>query len=306
MFQDGFLITKTQDLAVKTIVFTALALVAFASNSVLCRWALAEGSIDAASFTGLRLLSGALVLLVIIRFCHPGAQWQAKGSWLSGFLLFLYAIAFSFAYNTLSTGTGALILFASVQITMIRVSMAYGNRLRFSEWLGVSIAFAGFLYLVLPGVSRPSWSGLLLMALAGAAWGLYSLRGRASENPLLDTAHNFTRTVPLVVLVMLLAVGSAHYSVEGVVLAVVSGGIASGIGYAVWYAALKGLSASQAAVVQLLVPIIAAAGGVIFVSEPVTQRLMLAAMLILGGILLVVLGHHGIRRNPGGNESAEP
>ena len=286
------LINKSNSDLVKTIVFCGLALVAFAANSVLCRLALGERSIDASSFTVIRLLSGALVLLALMRINRSGTGSSTRGSWFASLMLFLYAITFSFAYITLDTGTGALILFGSVQITMILLSLLSGTRLHISEWTGITVAFTGFIYLILPGVTRPSATGFLLMTVAGIAWGIYTLKGRGSTSPLMDTAHNFLRTVPLVLILAIVAVKGANYSLEGILLAVLSGGIASGIGYTMWYIALGGLSATQAAVVQLFVPVIAAFGGVLFVSEAITFRLSVAATMILGGILTVVLGRY--------------
>lgn len=277
---------------VKTLAFTCLALIAFAANSVLCRGALGEQSIDAASFTSIRLFAGALVLFVITRLNHTGSRSTSRGNWPASVMLFTYAITFSFAYISLDTGTGALILFGAVQITMILVSFVRGNRLHLIEWLGVALAFVGFVYLLMPEVSTPSLLGFVLMTIAGMAWGLYTLKGRGSAAPLMDTAYNFIRTLPLVGIVMLFSLPHAHFSTHGVVLAILSGGIASGIGYTIWYIALGGLTATQAAVVQLFVPVIAAFGGVIFVAEPITLRLTLAGLLILGGILLVVLGRY--------------
>ncbi len=277
---------------VKTVIFTGLALIAFAANSVLCRLALGEEAIDASSFTVIRLLSGATVLLTIISINRNKTSLPTKGSWSASLMLFLYAITFSFAYITLDTGTGALILFGSVQITMILLSLISGTRLHITEWAGIAVAFTGFVYLILPGVTAPSTIGFLLMTIAGIAWGIYTLMGRGSKNPLMDTAYNFLRTIPLVIILVIVAIKTAHYSFEGILFAALSGGIASGIGYTIWYIALGGLSATQAAVVQLLVPVIAALGGVIFVSEIVTLRLIVSATMILGGILMVVLGRY--------------
>jgi len=207
-------------------------------------------------------------------------------------MLFLYAITFSYAYISLDTGTGALILFGSVQITMILLSLLSGTRLPFTEWAGVTIAFTGFVYLILPGVTTPSTIGFLLMTIAGIAWGIYTLKGRGSKSPLMDTAYNFLRTTPLVVLLVILTINNVNYSSEGILLALLSGGITSGIGYTIWYIALGGLSSTQAAVLQLLVPVIAALGGVIFVSEAITSRLIISATMVLGGILMVVLGRY--------------
>ena len=205
-------------------------------------------------------------------------------------MLFLYAITFSFAYIRLETGTGALILFGWTQITIILVTLVSGNRLRFVEWIGVIVSFGGFVYLVLPDVATPSLPGFILMTLAGIAWGLYTLNGRGSTHPLSDTGYNFIRTVPLVIVVGILFFQSLQFSQTGILLACLSGGIASGVGYTIWYTALRGLTPTQAGVVQLLVPVIAALGGVIFISELITARLVIASILILGGILTVILG----------------
>ena len=275
----------------RTIILTALALTAFAANSVLCRLALGDRTIDASSFTVVRLLSGAIVLFLIIKIKNKSGM-LTKGSWSASLMLFLYAITFSFAYITLDTGTGALILFGSVQITMILLSILSGSRLHITECLGVVISFLGFLYLVLPGVTTPSLPGFILMTVAGIAWGIYTLKGRGSTSPVIDTAYNFLRTIPFVSILAVLTFNQMSYSSTGILLAILSGAIASGIGYAIWYSALRGLSTAQAAVVQLLVPVIAALGGVIFVSEAITLRLTLSAILILGGILLVVLGRY--------------
>lgn len=281
---------------VKTVFCTGLALIAFAANSVLCRLALAEEAIDASSFTVIRLLSGAIVLLIIISLTRNNTKSTEKGSWSASFFLFLYAITFSFAYITLDTGTGALILFGSVQITMILVSLYSGTRLHWTEWTGITAAFSGFVYLILPGVTTPSIIGFGLMTIAGIAWGIYTLMGRGSKNPLMDTSYNFFRTIPLVIILAMIAFKTAQFSLEGILYAVLSGGIASGIGYTIWYMALGGLSATQAAVLQLLVPVIAALGGIIFVSEAITVRLTVAAAMILGGILMVVLGRYYLVR----------
>jgi len=274
----------------KTSILTGLALIAFAANSVLGRLALGNQVIDAASFTALRLLSGAIVLFLLIGMNRNDAGVDEKGSWYASFMLFLYALTFSYAYISLDTGTGALILFGSVQITMILLALISGERLHFVEWAGVIVAFAGFVYLIFPGVSAPSTIGFLLMTVAGIAWGIYTLKGRGSKSPLRDTAYNFFRTIPLVVLLLIVTTPQASYSGKGVVLALLSGGITSGIGYTIWYVALAGLSSTQAAVLQLSVPVIAALGGVIFLSEAITMRLSISTAMVLGGILMVILG----------------
>lgn len=276
----------------KTIILTGLALIAFAANSVLCRIALGDEAIDASSFTVIRLLSGAIVLLIIISATRKTAEVSTKGSWAASFMLFLYAVTFSYAYISLDTGTGALILFGSVQITMILLSLISGTRLHITEWTGVVIAFTGFIYLIMPGVTMPSVTGFLLMTVAGIAWGIYTLKGRGSKSPLMDTAYNFIRTIPFVAILAISTIDNINYSSDGVMLALISGGVTSGIGYTIWYIALGGLSSTQAAVVQLSVPVIAALGGVVFMSEAITFRFTLSTAMVLGGILIVVLGKY--------------
>jgi len=283
---------STTRFLVKTPLFTGLALIAFAANSVLCRLALGGKSIDASGFTVIRLLSGALVLLAILKLSGKKNNSATEGSWSASLVLFIYAATFSFAYMTLDTGTGALILFAAVQLTMIIMSLLSGTRLHITEWAGLSLAFLGFVYLILPGVTTPSIKGFILMTISGIAWGFYTLKGRGSVNPLKETAHNFSRSIPMIIVLGIITIQNIHLSTEGVLLAALSGGIASGIGYTLWYIALRGLSVVQAAVVQLLVPIIAALGGVIFIAEAITLRLSISAAMILGGILIVVLGRY--------------
>ncbi len=273
---------------------TALSLLAFAANSVLCRYALENDAIDPSSFTSLRLLSGTLMLILIISLQSQTSTSpiRSKGSWLSGFMLFSYACTFSFAYQLLGAAMGALILFGAVQVTMILVSVYSGNRLHSTEWLGITLAFAGFVYLVLPGLTAPPISGLVLMGASGVAWAIYSLKGQQSSEALMDTAYNFLRTMPFVIILVLLTYQTAYYSYQGITLAIVSGAFTSAIGYIIWYSALSDLSSTQAAVVQLLVPVITAVGGVIFLSEAITFRLFIAGGLILGGILLVIIGRY--------------
>ncbi|TND01431.1 MAG: hypothetical protein FD120_2604 [Gammaproteobacteria bacterium] len=283
---------------VKTASYTLFALVAFAANSVLCRMALGDDTIDAVSFTVVRLLSGMVMLVIILKIVGHQGSASTKGSWLSALMLFLYAVAFSYAYISLDTATGALVLFGAVQITMVVVSVMTGTRLHVSEWFGLLIAFAGFVYLMLPGVTAPSFGGFILMTVAGMAWGVYTLRGRGSAYPLSDTAFNFARTAPLVVVLALIAIPTVQLSSQGIILAVLSGAVASGVGYTVWYMALSGLTATEAAVVQLSVPVIAAIGGVVLVSEAITVRLAVAGIMILGGILAVISGrYYFVRRN---------
>ena len=263
---------------------TIFSLVAFAGNSILCRLALGEQAIDAASFTSIRLLSGALVLSLILKLSRSKRSVRPCGSWTSAAALFLYATAFSFAYLSLNTGTGALILFGAVQLTMITAALSSGERLQSSETIGVSLAFAGLIYLVSPGVTAPSLTGALLMAVSGISWGVYSLRGRDTEYPLAETTENFVRTLPFVAALSLFCLQNGHFSLRGILLAVVSGGFASGIVYVIWYAALAGMTATKASIVQLAVPVLASLGGVIFLSEEITVRLIIATITILGGV----------------------
>jgi drug/metabolite transporter (DMT)-like permease len=277
----------------KVSLLTSLALIAFAANSVLCRLALSHGAIDASSFTGVRLLSGAIALFFILSIKGNNKGVASKGSWSASFMLFLYAITFSYAYLSVDTGTGALILFGAVQITIILLTLFSGTRLHIHEWAGVTIAFVGFVYLMLPSITTPSINGFILMSIAGISWGIYTLKGRGSQNPLMDTTYNFLRTIPFVILLAVLTIQSVSYSSEGVVLAILSGAITSGLGYTIWYMVLGNLSSTKAAVIQLSVPVIAAVGGVIFVSETITLRLIISAVIVLGGILLVLLGKNG-------------
>ena len=283
---------------VKIIASTVFALFAFAANSVLCRLALGTNAIDATSFTTIRLLSGIAILFVLIQLTRliqkptKDLKLQSKGSWLSAAMLFIYAVAFSFGYISLDTGTGALILFGAVQITMILSNVVTGNKLHLSEWLGLALAFTGFVYLIMPSVTTPSLTGFVLMSISGMAWAFYTLLGRKSKNALNDTAFNFLRTVPFIFILMVFSLDSLHVSSSGIMLAILSGAIASGVGYFVWYIALAGLSVTQAAVLQLFVPIIAALGGVIFTSELITVRLIESSALVLGGILMVILGRY--------------
>jgi len=288
----------------KIVLCTTLALLAFAGNSVLCRLALGEGAIDAASFTIIRLLSGIIVLAIILQVTRSHkviisistststSTSTSRGSWKASFMLFVYALTFSYAYISLETGVGALILFGSVQITMIVVGLFSGNRLHYSEWFGLIGAFSGFVYLVLPELTTPSLMGFILMCVSGAAWGFYTLAGRTSKSPMRDTAFNFIRTLPLVLILTLLTFQYASLSEKGILLAVLSGSIASGVGYTIWYIALGGLSTIQAAVLQLLVPVIAALGGVLFADEVFTLRLLMSSVMVLGGIMVMILGRY--------------
>jgi drug/metabolite transporter (DMT)-like permease len=268
-----------------------LALLGFAGNSLLCRLALRGGDIDAASFTALRLASGALALALLAKWQHRGADAPApaRGDWGSALALFVYAAAFSYAYLGLTAATGALLLFGAVQLTMLGRGFALGERLAARQWLGVLVAAAGLLVLLLPGLAAPPLANAALMLAAGVAWGVYSLRGRGSRDPLRTTAGNFARTLPLAAALALLGWGAAHAGTRGLLAALASGALASGVGYALWYAALPSLRASSAGVLQLSVPVLAAAGGIVLLDEALDWRFAAAAALTLGGIALATL-----------------
>lgn len=269
-----------------------MALLAFAGNSLLCRLALRHTAIDAASFTLIRLVAGALCLWLIARWRDgPRASGQGQaGNWPSAMALFVYAAAFSFAYASLSAGTGALLLFGAVQASMIAWGLYRGERLRGVQTAGWAVALAGLVGLVLPGWAAPPWQGSLLMAAAGMAWAVYTVRGRGQGDPLQVTAGNFARAVlPAVLCSALLWRGTA-LDAAGVACALASGALASGVGYAIWYTVLPALRVTTAATLQLAVPVIAAVGGIAWLGEALSLRLLLAALAILGGIALVVTG----------------
>ncbi|MDH5671828.1 MAG: DMT family transporter [Myxococcales bacterium] len=278
----------------RTAALTTVAMLAFAANSILCRAALGGAKIDAASFSGVRLLSGALVLVALLGFTG-GSPLPRGGSWLAAAMLFLYAVPFSFAYVSLATGTGALILFGAVQATMLVAALRSGERPHPLQWLGLLLAIFGLIYMVLPGVSAPPLPGAALMAVAGIAWGLYTLRGKGVGDPLQETAANFTRSLPFVLVLAVLTYRDAQLTPGGLSLAIASGALASGLGYAIWYSAVPGLTRTAAASVQLTVPVIAALGGVVFMSERITLRLTIASSLILGGVLLALLASRRTR-----------
>lgn len=272
--------------AARVLGLTALAMGAFAGNSLLCRQALQHTAIDPASFTAVRLISGAAVLWALVRWRGQ----RSAGDWASATALFVYAAAFSFAYLSLSAGTGALLLFGAVQATMLGWGLWRGHRLGRGQVAGLVLAMGGLTALLLPGVSAPPVTGALLMLAAGAAWGVYSLRGRGAGEPTAVTAGNFLRAAALAVPLGLVALPWATVDPAGLVWALCSGALTSGLGYAVWYAALKGLHPTSSASVQLSVPVLTALGGVAFLSEPVTLRLALCSLAILGGIAWVIAG----------------
>ena len=271
---------------------TVVTLVAFAANSLFCRMALGAELIDPVAFTAIRLGSGVAVLLPLAASTSESRPLgRPAGSWGSGVALFLYAMAFSLAYVSLETGTGALILFGSVQATMIGVGLWRGERPRPREWIGLVVAMSGLVYLVLPGIAAPDPVGALLMLASGVGWGIYSLRGKGAPAPVAATAGNFVRALPFALLAILVASRSLHATPRGVTLAVVSGSLTSGLGYVAWYLALRGLTATRAAIVQLAVPVIAAIGGIMVLSEEPTLRLAISSVLILGGVGVAVLAH---------------
>ena len=271
----------------RVVILTLLAMIAFASNSLLCRLALRQTPIDAASFTLIRLLSGVIALGLIVITRKAGRI--TAGNWTSALALFVYAAAFSFAYITLPAGTGALLLFGTVQATMIFWGFRKGERLTARQWFGLAIAIGGLVALVFPGLSAPPIGGTLLMTGAGIAWGIYSLRGKDGGDPTSVTAGNFWRSAVFAAVLSMALLRWTNLDPAGIRYAIVSGAIASGVGYVIWCSALPGLKATTAATVQLSVPMLAAIGGTLFLSESITLRLLVASLLILGGIALVIL-----------------
>jgi drug/metabolite transporter (DMT)-like permease len=285
------LVVTAFKLAPRSALLTVVAMLAFAANSLLCRLALGQGMIDAASFASLRMISGAVMLVAIVLLRRRKVR-GSTASWRSASMLFLYMACFSFAYLSLGAGTGALILFGAVQLTMFVVALRGGEHFSGISWAGLALAVLGLIYLVSPGLHAPDPWGALLMAVAGLAWGLYSLSGRRAIDPLEATARNFVYAVPLVLLVSLagwlVAPEAVLVTSRGVMLAIASGALASGCGYVVWYAVLPSLPATRAATVQLSVPALAALGGVLLLSEELTWRLVLATVATLGGVGLVL------------------
>ena len=282
--------------SVLTATATVMALLAFAANSIVCRLALGSGDIDAATFTVVRLVAGAGTLLAV-SLASGRAGRRGAGNWLSGFLLFAYALGFSLAYTVLTVATGALILVGAVQITVLVAAIAGGERPQPRQWLGLAAALGGFVYLVSPGLAAPSPLGSLQMTAAGMAWGFYTLRGRGSADPVSATTDNFVRAVPFVLVCGAVMLRDARATPRGLVLAALSGAVTSGLGYVVWYTALKGLTATRAGIVHLAVPIIAALAGVLFMAEPVSLRLVVATAAILGGVALVLAGREARRKS---------
>ncbi len=281
----------------RLITLTALAMLAFAANSILCRLALRETAIDPATFTSVRLVSGALALALIVsmRGMHP----LRGGNWPSSAALFAYALAFSFAYTKLSAGSGALLLFGAVQTTMLLWGWHRGERLSALQGVGIALAVCGLVGLVFPGISTPPIDAAALMLSAGLAWAVYSLRGRGRPDALSATTGNFFRAVPLTLVASFLFREKFQFDAGGIGYACASGALTSGVGYAIWYAALRGLDATRAAVVQLCVPALAAAGGVLLLGETFDLRLVMASLAILSGVGLAIAS----RQRPIGSKS---
>src|SRR5947207_446158 len=279
----------------RVFILTSLAMIAFASNSLLCRAALKHTGIDAATFTFVRIFSGAAALWLILEMRRKrtvAAVYDRRGpagNFPSALALFIYAAAFSFAYVDLSAGTGALLLFGAVQATMIFWGLRKGERLREIQIAGLAVALIGLVVLVFPGLSAPPIIASILMLSAGVAWGVYSLRGKAASDAIAATAGNFIRAVPFALAVSLALFPWARFDLLGTTYAVLSGAITSGLGYVIWYSALPGLKAAGAATVQLSVPVLAATGGIFLLGEPITLRYALASIAVLGGIVLVVI-----------------
>ena len=271
----------------RVFVLTSLAMIAFAGNSLLCRMALRSSQIDPASFTSIRILSGAVVLFLVTRTRRVSTA--GSGDWLSALALFGYAAGFSYAYVDLPAGIGALLLFGAVQVTMVGYGLTTGERLVVRQSSGLVLALAGLVGLLLPGLSAPPPGGAALMIGAGVAWGIYSIRGKTKGDATYKTAGNFLRAAPLALGLNLAMLPSTRPATLGITCAVASGALTSGIGYAIWYSAIRGLTATQAATVQLSVPVIAAAGGIVFLGETLSARLLVASMAILGGVALVVI-----------------
>ena len=282
--------------SVRTISLTAVTMVFFAANSLLARFALRAGEIDAGSFTAVRIGSGAVTLLLLASFRRETLGTAIRqGSLRAGFALFVYAFTFSYAYLLLSAGTGALVMFATVQMTMLGVGIARGEGPPPAEWSGLALALGGLIYLAFPGLTAPSAMGILVMMVSGAAWGYYSISVKGVQSPIAANAGNFARATPLAAVVFLIiwSLGQTHLSWAGIGLAATSGAITSGLGYVIWSVALKGLRTSLAAIVQLTVPVITAAAGVIILGEQLTWRVVFASAAILGGVALALIGKFG-------------
>lgn len=294
---------------VQTALLTLMAMTAFSANAIICRWALDGQYIDPVSFTCFRLGSGAIMLFSVMmlsarqQIVHNKIKStlipSTKGSWKAALFLFVYALTFSYGYIAISTATGSLILAGVVQLTMIGHALRNGDRLHAAEWSGLVLALIGLFYLMYPKLTSPSWWGLLMVIISAYAWAMYSLNGRRSLNPLIDTAYNFYRTLPMIILAALISLmftDIIYLTPVGVGMAVLSGAVTSGLGYIIWYKALPRLSSSLASSSQLLVPLLAAFGASWLINEPITLHFLLAAIFMLGGLTLVLLGRNQYRK----------
>ena len=278
----------------KTALFATITMIAFALNSVFGRLAISTHAIDPASYTAIRLVSGAVMLYLLVSIrggfsYRPAAGTFFKTTGIGALALFIYAVFLSFAYITIDTGIGALILFVFVQAVIIGYGLYGGERPNLQIWIGLLMAFAGFVYLVSPGLSAPDPLGTVLMALSGIAWAVYSLHGRGQANPLFVTARNFLSTIPFSIILCLIFIKQSHIEISGAMLAMTSGAVTSALGYALWYETQKELSATKSAILQLTVPALAAAGGIIWIDEPLTLRFIVSGVLILGGVALAII-----------------
>ncbi|KRP62172.1 EamA-like transporter family protein [Pseudomonas orientalis] len=277
----------------QVVLLTGLAMLAFAANSVLCRLALRHTEIDPATFTLIRLFSGAMMLWLIMAIKNRTER--PAGTWLGGFTLFIYAFAFSYAYLHLETGSGALLLFGAVQLTMLGFGYWRGERMQGVAIAGLALAIGGLIALLLPGASAPAPGSAAIMLLSGVAWAAYSLIGKRAHDPLASTTGNFLRAVPMMLGAAIVFIADASIDIQGVLCAIASGTLASGVGYAIWYAALRSLSSFRAATLQLSVPILASLAGVLILDEPLTARLVLTSLAVLSGIGLVLSAGHSAR-----------
>jgi len=300
-----------QQSLIQVSLLTLLSMVAFSANAIICRWALDHQLIDPMSFTSLRLGSAALVLFAVMTWFYwrkskvnqksipEPSKKVSHGSWRAAIVLFVYAITFSYGYVAISTATGALLLAGIVQLTILGYAVSKGEKLHLAEWIGVALALIGLIYLVYPKLTTPSWWGLVMMSISAFTWALYTINGRKSVNPLSDTAFNFYRTIPMIVIASGLSVWLTEETFltnRGVWLAILSGGATTGLGYILWYSALPKISSSMASSSQLLVPLIAAFGATWLIDEPITMTFMVAALLMLTGLGLVVHGRNQHRK----------
>ncbi len=292
----------------QTTFYTLIAMLAFSTNAIICRWTLDNGLIDPVSFSSFRLGAGAVMLFIVMALSGPQqtnnkikttTMPSQKGDWKASLYLFSYAVTFSYGYVAISTATGALVLAGVVQLTMIGYALRSGDRLHGAEWLGLILALIGLIYLMYPKLTSPSWWGLIMVMISAYSWAMYSLNGRHSLNPMADTAYNFYRTLPMVFLLIAFTLAFTNVinlTVIGVAMAILSGGVTSGLGYIIWYKALPRLSSSLASACQLLVPLFAAFGASWLIDEAITLHFLLAAAMMLGGLTLVLIGRNQHRK----------